>query len=103
MCVVKDDYNGEGGMPLWNTSLDQPCEAAAQCEGEMYITQEWFNVNLVRNFVITDVPAVDSTGTVITTDDGEGNMVPTMTTACIPYDPSVNPPGFEGLKSGFSW
>jgi hypothetical protein len=69
----------------------------------MYITQEWFNVNLVRNFVITDVPATDDNDVIITTDDGEGNMVPTMTTACIAYDTSVSPTGSEGQKTEFSW
>jgi len=67
------NYDGTNGNPLWNAELNRPCEEPARCEGEMYITQEWFNVNLVRNIVITDVPAVDASGNPITEDDGNGN------------------------------
>jgi len=68
----------------------------------MYITQEWFNVNLVRNFVTMDTPATLN-GSEVTKEDCDGNMVPVMTTSCVAYDTSVNPTGSEGQKTEFSW
>lgn len=67
----------------------------AKCEDEMYITAEWFRIDLLRNFVVTPVAKVNADGIPETTTDAEGQVVPVMEDKCLPYDTVVGPTGGE--------
>jgi len=69
----------------------------------MYITEEWFRMDLLRSYVMT----ADSTPVVVdstrTTPCGRPYPATEVSGTCEEYDTSYNATGKEGQVTEFSW
>jgi SNF family Na+-dependent transporter len=71
---------------LWDTQEKRLCLKPAKCGGdEMFITEEWFRMDLLRSYV----------STVVDEQTGE--------TSCKEFDTSYYAVGSEGQETEFSW
>lgn len=68
----------------YDTREGRLCLEPAKCGDDMFITEEWFRMDLLRSYVSTVDPV-------------------TGTTSCKAFDTSLNPVGSEGQESEFSW
>jgi len=75
---------------------------------DMYITEEWFRMDLLRSYVMTTEMLADDQVTTIPASTTEcGTVIPerviNSTQSCKEYDTSFGPTGAEGQVTEFSW
>lgn len=70
----------------------------------MYITEEWFRMDLLRSYVMTvDTDAVAVDNSACETDCGRPCAPVAVKGSCEAYDTSYGPTGKEGQVTEFSW